>query len=179
MSSNDERPPDAPDPERILQLQNQYNRYGQSNPFGSQQWTEGEDGRQTLNTTASPQMQGAIDRAFAASATPYQKQYIPQGMDQLSSAILGKVGKRYGLEGDALNTNMKQQQQPAPQPNMQALQHSMQGSPQMGGMPQMGSMQQVLQALQGGMGGQQPPAPRPQFGQLQHGSTPRVGNMGG
>jgi hypothetical protein len=60
-------------------------------------------------------MQGAIDRAFAASETPFTKQYIPQGMDQLTSAILGRVGKRYDLTGDQLNTNMKQQYQPPPE----------------------------------------------------------------
>lgn len=114
-SSDDSKPPPAPDPEEMIRLQTQYNRYGSNNPFGSQSWATNEDGTQTLNTTASPQMQGAIDRAFAASETPFTKQYVPQGMDQLTSAILGKVGKRYDLSGDQLNTNMKQPYQPPPE----------------------------------------------------------------
>jgi hypothetical protein len=115
MSSGGGKPPPAPDPEQVIALQAQYNRFNSRGPFGSQQWTTDENGHETLNTEVNPQMQGAIDRAFAASETPFTKQYVPQGMDQLSSAILGRVGKRYGLEGDQLNTNMKQQYQPPPE----------------------------------------------------------------
>jgi hypothetical protein len=90
-------------------------------------------------------MQGSIDRAFTASETPLQHEYIPQGMDQLTQAILGRVGARYGLgsanpnnptlgfgstiggapthgAGGQLNTNLKQQQQPAPTPNLSDMQ---------------------------------------------------------
>jgi hypothetical protein len=124
MSSNDSKPPPAPDPEEMIRLQTQYNQHNTNNPFGSQTWTTDDEGNRTLNTSASPQMQGAIDRAFAASETPFTKQYIPQGMDQLTSAILGKVGKRYDLSGDQLNTNMKQPYQPPPEVQ------SMQSQPQ-------------------------------------------------
>lgn len=116
MSSSDSsKPPPAPDPEQMIRLQTQYNRFGTNTPFGSQSWSTDENGNATLNTNVSPQMQGAIDRAFAAAETPFTKQYVPQGMDQLSSALLGKVGKRYGLEGDALNTNLKQPYEAPPE----------------------------------------------------------------
>jgi hypothetical protein len=98
-------------------------------------------------------MQGSIDRAFAASETPLQREYIPQGMDQLTQAILGRVGARYGLgsanpnnptlgfgstaggaptqgAGGQLNTNLKQQQQPSPAPNLNNVHpHSGQQAP--------------------------------------------------
>ena len=52
-------------------------------------------------------MQAAIDRAFALSAKPSQQLYVPQGMDQLASAILGRVGARYGLgNANANNTTI-------------------------------------------------------------------------
>lgn len=150
MSSDGGKPPPAPDPERIIALQQQYNRYNTSNPFGSQSWSEGEDGRQTLNTEVSPQMQGSIDRAFAAAETPYEKQYVPQGMDQLSSAIMGKVGKRYGLEGDALNTNLKQQYQPPPE--VQGMGMGSNGGDPMQAMQAMQQAMQGMRAPQGGVG---------------------------
>jgi hypothetical protein len=115
MSSGGGKPPPAPDPAQVIALQSQYNRFNSNGPFGSQRWSTDENGHETLNTEVSPQMQGAIDRAFGAAETPFTKQYIPQGMDQLSSAILGRVGERYGLKGDQLNTNLKQQQQAPPE----------------------------------------------------------------
>lgn len=104
MSSGGSKPPPAPDPQRIIELQNQYNRYNTVNPFGSSYWSKDQNGHETVTTTPSEQMQAAIDRAFALSATPSQKLYIPQGMDQLASAIMGRVGARYGLgSGNANN----------------------------------------------------------------------------
>jgi|ERR1043166_3759258 hypothetical protein len=116
MGSSTSKPPPAPDPKEIIGLENQYNRYNTSNPFGSTNWSTGANGHETQTTTISPEMQQAMDRAFAASATPYTKEYVPQGMDQLTSAILGKVGKNYGVSG--LNTNLKSQGQSPPSANI-------------------------------------------------------------
>lgn len=135
MASGGGKPPSAPDPNLIIPLQSQYNRYNTSGPFGSQSWQSGgPGGHESLNTTLSPQMQGAVDRAFSASAMPLQREYVPQGMDQLASAILGRVGGHYGLQGSALNTNLQQQK-----PQQMSPQAPQQGMPGMGGgMPNMG-----------------------------------------
>lgn len=146
MGASVGKPPAAPDPNTVLALQNQYNRSNSVGPFGSQTWsTNGPGGHETLTTSLSPDMQNAANRAFAAAATPYQKEYVPQGMDQLASAILGRVGGRYGLSGSNLNTNFQQQKAPqgqSPQPPMMAgMGLQTQGSP-MQGLGVMGGMQQ-------------------------------------
>jgi hypothetical protein len=119
-------------------LQSQYNRYNSSNPFGSSSWSTDPNGHETLTQAPNERTQSAIDRAFTSAETPYQQEYIPQGMNQLASAIMGRVGARYGLgdanpnnpsiwadhgaaqggQGGALNTNLKQQQQSPPPPNL-------------------------------------------------------------
>lgn len=149
MGQSAGKPPAAPDPSTILGLQNQYNRYNTQTPFGSTSWAMGPNGHETQTTSLSPQMQGAMDRAFSAAETPYTKEYVPQGMDQLASAMLGRVGSRYGLSGSGLNTNLQQQKpaQGAPQPpTMAGMGIQTQGSPMQ---TQMG-----LQANPGAMGGQ-------------------------
>jgi hypothetical protein len=154
MASGGGKPPPAPDPQQIIALQSQYNRYNQNGPFGSTTWTKDPNGHETQNITPSARMQGSIDRAFDAAETPLQREYIPQGMDQLASAILGRVGARYGLGsanpnnpmlgfgstmggapthgvGGQFNTNLKPQQQSAPAPNFGAMQiHGGQQIPQ-------------------------------------------------
>lgn len=179
MASGGGKPPSAPDPSTVLGLQNQYNRYGSNGPFGSQSWSSGgPGGHETLNTQLSPQMQGAVDRAFSAAQVPYQREYVPQGLDQLTSGILGRVGSRYGLSGSGFNTNLQQQkpQGMSPQPpqgmggmpsvNMQQPGGGMsvQGMPAAGQSPlglQMGGQNggfsganplAAMQALQGGGG---------------------------
>jgi len=153
MGASAGKPPSAPDPNQVLALQNQYNRSNAVGPLGSQSWSSGgPGGHETLTTNLSPQMQGAMDRAFAAAGTPYQKEYVPQGLDQLTSALLGTVGKRYGLSGPGLNTNL-QQQKPAsgmsPQaPNMAGMGIQTQ---QPGGMNPAQLMQNP--GAMGGMGG--------------------------
>jgi len=168
MGASAGKPPSAPDPSQILALQNQYNRSNSVGPFGSQSWSSGgPGGHETMTTSLSPQMQGAVDRAFSAAATPYQKEYVPQGMDQLASALLGKVGGHYGLGGQGFNTNLQQQKPAAgagPQPpqgmggpagGMPALGNMQGGAP---GMPGMGQMpptgMPALNGLQGGLAGQ-------------------------
>lgn len=110
MSSGGGKPPQAPDPNVIIPLESQYNRWNSSGPFGSQSWSSGgPGGHETLTTNLSPQMQGAVDRAFQASQAQLTPKYIPQGLDQLASAMLGRIGSRYGLSGNGLNTNLQAQ----------------------------------------------------------------------
>lgn len=169
------KPPKAPDPQQMIELQNQYNRYNQSSPFGSTSWSSGgPGGHETQTTTPSDQMQGSIDRAFQLSATPSTQMYVPQGMDQLASGVLGKVGSHYGMGGQGqspLNTNLKQPYQAPPQmqqgmaqmPNLNGMQGGAPGTlGSMGGMPQGGSPMGQLggqfgnQTSMGGMGGMSP-----------------------
>lgn len=126
MGASAGKPPAAPDPNVIIPLESQYNRFNSSGPFGSQTWSSGgPGGHETLNTTLDPRMSAAVDRAFNAAATPYQKEYIPTGMDQLTSAVLGRVGSKYGLSGNALDTNLQHQkpqsQSPMPPQGMPAM----------------------------------------------------------
>lgn len=110
MASGGGKPPQAPDPSQIISLQNQYNRNNTVGPYGSSTWSPGgPGGHETQTIKPSDQMQGAMDRAFQMSAQPFQRQYAPQGVDQLSSALLKQVGSHYGLQGGALNTNLQQQ----------------------------------------------------------------------
>lgn len=152
MASGGGKPPPAPDPAQIIALQSQYNRYNQSNPFGTASWSTDPNGHETLTTTPSERTQGAIDRAFTAAETPYQRMDTPTGLGQLAEAMLGRVGARYGLgsanpnnptlgfgmqdsgaptqgAGGAFDTNMKAGQQSPP-------------PPQLGGRPMGGPMMQ-------------------------------------
>lgn len=170
MSSGGGKAPEAPDPQRIIELQAQYNRYNENNPFGSSYWTTDENGHETRNTSANPQMQGAIDRAFAAAETPYQRMYVPQGMDQLASALMARVGAQHGLgtanpnnqtlgwgttsggapmqgAGGALNTNLKQQQQSPMPPDTSSIQGPQGSSPWNIGNPQMSAGRQMPQRM--------------------------------
>jgi hypothetical protein len=158
------KPPKAPDPQQIIELQNKYNRYGINSPFGQVGWsTDPTSGHEVQNITPSDQMQGAIDRAFQLSATPSTPMYVPQGLDQLASGVLGKVGSKYGLTGNNLNTNLKQPYSAPPQG--QAMQ---QGSVNM---PNLASMQGGAPGMFGQMtnsGGNQLGGGAPgTFGQMQ------------
>lgn len=161
MGSSTTKPPPAPDPKEIIGLENQYNRYNTSNPFGSTSWSQGANGHETQTTAVSPQMQQAIDRAFSASQTPLTKEYVPQGMDQLTSAILGKVGGHYGIGGQnqpGLNTNLKQQPQSPPPSNIPGqIQGGAMGVPSQ--MPMMGAMNNRIDPSVAArmFGGQMPP----------------------
>ena len=103
MASGGGKPPPAPDPQLLMELQNKYNRYNQSNPFGTSSWSTDANGHETLTTTPNSQMQAVIDRTFKLAGTPSQQMYVPQGMDQLAGAIMGRVGARYGLGGGNAN----------------------------------------------------------------------------
>lgn len=163
-------PPKAPDPNTVIRAQENANHFNTSNPFGSASWAAGPDGRDTLTQSMSPQMQAMMDQAFASAGAPRQQMQVPEGMNQLASAILGRVGARYGLGngnannptipgqanfphggGGALNTNMAKSNAAPPSPGMGTPggpspmdQLSLQGNP--------GAMQGQMGALGGSMG---------------------------
>lgn len=196
MGSSAGKPPAAPDPRTILALQNQYNRSNSVGPFGSQSWSSsGPGGHETLTTSLSPQMQQAMDRAFSAASTPYQKEYIPQGLDQLTSGILGKVGQRYGVSGMDTNLQHQKPQGGSPMPP-QGIGGGMPSQMQLQGNP--GAMGGTMGALGGGMGmggmsggipqgtlgvmqalqGQNSPMGMPQVNMQQPGMQQPIGRMG-
>ncbi len=149
--------PQAPDPRLVIQAQEQANHYNQTNPFGSATWQKGPDGQNTLTQSYTPQMQSAMDRAFQLSQKDPTPQYIPQGLSELSSAVLGKVGQKYGMTpGQGFDTNMKNAYKPPPQiqPGMlnggQPFGQGL-GTPQAGPMGQAQGMG-VMQPQSGAMG---------------------------
>lgn len=128
MSSGSTKPPKAPDPVLMAELQNQANRVNQVGPWGSTTFSEDENGRATQTQQLSPQMQEVMDRMFTTLGDPSQqaqKYEMPQGFDQLQGAIGNKVGERYGLQA-------KPQEQAMQKPN-QAMMQKPQQFPLAGG----------------------------------------------
>lgn len=199
-------PPAAPDPNTLIQAQEQANRYNTSNPFGSTSWSDnGPGGHATMTQSMSPQMQAMMNQAFTAAGTPRQQMQTPEGLSQLTSAILGKVGARYGLGtgnannatipgmenfphggGGALNTNMSAKSNAPPQQPMGGMPGGAQmpqlgggmQSPGMGGDPSTMPLQQPggAQGLQGMSGLFNP---QQMAGQSSSGGPPAMGGMGG
>lgn len=86
----------APDPMQLIRMQEQYNRVNTSNPFGSQSYGTGADGRTTFTTTLSPQMQALVDRGMGLAGRDMQRYQAPQGMEGLIQALMSRVGNRAG-----------------------------------------------------------------------------------
>lgn len=129
MSSGDTKPPKAPDPQMLIDAQNQANRVNQIGPYGSSTYSEDENGRATQTNTLSPELQQVYVRLLGmAGKEPEQAQkyQAPQGFDQLTQAVGGKVGERYGLSA-------KPTQQPMQKPRMQSSIQTMMNNPMMKG----------------------------------------------
>lgn len=165
-------PPKAPDPATVIAAQEQANRYNTQNPFGSTSWADnGPGGHATQTTQLSPQMQAMMNQAFSSAGAPRQQMSDPfgGGMSQLASAIMGNVGKRYGLSGDQFHSTAAGKGGQPPQTPLGAMpggMPNMPGSPQGGGLgnpqmmpagPSMGMP--PMGAPQGGMPGQPMPFP--------------------
>lgn len=82
-------PPPAPDPNAIIQAQEQANRVNQYTPFGSQEY-----GPNGLTTTLNPQMQGAADMAMKSAATPLTPLNNTQGFGNLQQQIMARMQNR-------------------------------------------------------------------------------------
>lgn len=86
-------PPPAPDPNAIIQAQEQANRVNQYTPFGSQEY-----GPNGLTTSLNPQMQGAADMAMKAANTPLMRVNNTQGFGNLQQQIMSRMQNRMGSQ---------------------------------------------------------------------------------
>lgn len=86
----------APDPRQLIQMQERYNRVNTSGPLGSQRYSTGADGRTEYTTTLSPQMQGLLDRGMGIAGRDMQRVNKPEGFDDLVSALMSRLGTRFG-----------------------------------------------------------------------------------
>lgn len=114
MATGSTKPPKPPDPEELYRLNNLTNRVNQQTPFGSTGWSEDAEGRATQTTSLSPQMQAALDRAFALSGQPMERAErfdLDPYLSQIGAGIAGRVGDRYGVSSPS-----KPQQQTPPPP---------------------------------------------------------------
>lgn len=101
MSGGSSRPPPAPDPERMIQLQAQYNRVGRTGPFGSSTYESGPNGSTNINTTLSPQMQSLVDRQFRLAGQDSQQYRLPSGVSGIRDNLISRVGANGG-QGDRM-----------------------------------------------------------------------------
>lgn len=116
MSSGSTKPPKAPDPVLMAELQDRANRPNINSQFGSSMWSTGADGRATQTNTLSPGLQGNYDRAQQISSMGpegSQRWQAPQGLDQLTGLIGNRVANNYGA-----NQPAKPQQQRMQNPSM-------------------------------------------------------------
>lgn len=90
------KPPPMPNPTQIIAAQEQANRVGQINPFGSATYQTGPNGTNVV-TQLSPQMQGLVDRQFNLANTDSQRLETPPQLMDLGAAIGARVGQRYGM----------------------------------------------------------------------------------
>lgn len=130
MSSSKKSPKQQkmPDPKELIALQAEYNRVNVDTPFGKQTYVPGPDGSTTLKTDIGPEGQQLVGRGVGLGMTDSNRMNVDPRMNQLAGALLGNVGKRFGMDlGGSLelaptaNTpqNMakpQNQAQPAPSP---------------------------------------------------------------
>jgi hypothetical protein len=82
-------PPPAPDPNAIIQAQEQANRINQNSPFGSQSYGPG-----GLTTSLNPQMQNGANLAMNSVGQPLRPLSNSQGFGQLQQQIMGNMMQR-------------------------------------------------------------------------------------
>ena len=104
--------PSAKDLRPLLDLQAQYNRVGVQTPFGSQNYRTNPDGTQTLVTTLGPQGQKLVDRSMGLAMTDSQQMQVPQQVNDIASALAGRVGNRLGVQGGGQPMQLSGQQKP-------------------------------------------------------------------
>lgn len=130
MSSSKKSPKQQkmPDPKELIALQAEYNRVNVDTPFGSQTYVPGPNGSTTLKTDIGPLGQQLVNRGVGLGMTDSNRMSVDPRMNELAGALLGNVGKRFGMDlGGSLQlapeANMpqtpakpQQQVQPAPAP---------------------------------------------------------------
>lgn len=104
--SGSSKQPKPVDPAELIRLQAQYNRVGQSGPFGSARYHEGPGGTE-IQTELAPQMQGLVDNQFRRANTESTRYQLPPQFAGLQNSLLNRVSQRYagpqaGPQGDSL-----------------------------------------------------------------------------
>lgn len=95
------KPPAAPDPATVINLQSGENRTNTYTPFGSSEWVIGPDGRPSQETSASPALQAVANQAFGNALTPNQRVEYPMAFETLGRALVARLGNRYGVDPNA------------------------------------------------------------------------------
>lgn len=176
MSSSKKAPKQQkmPDPKELIALQAEYNRVNVDTPFGSQTYIPGADGKSTtLKTDIGPLGQQLVNRGVGLGMTDSNRMNVDPRMNDLAGALLGNVGKRFGMnlggslqlapEANMPQTPAKPQQQTQPAPSLTTAMPMGQGAPGAPGvMPNGGGfqpqslnpanlMQQLQQQQRGGL----------------------------
>lgn len=94
------KPPKPTDPQQIIDTQRGL-RTNTASPFGEQTWGTGPDGRDTLTTSYSPEMQGLADRAIRLAGQDSQRFENPAWMTNMENQIANRAGERYTAPGGA------------------------------------------------------------------------------
>lgn len=130
MSSSKKAPKQQkmPDPKELIALQAEYNRVNVDTPFGSQTYVPGPDGSTTLKTDIGPLGQQLVNRGVSLGMTDSNRMSVDPRMNDLAGALLGNVGKRFGMnlggslqlapEANMPQTPAKPQQQTQPAPSL-------------------------------------------------------------
>jgi hypothetical protein len=119
--------PSAKQLEPLLQLQDKYNRVGVETPFGAQNYRTNPDGTRTLVTSLGPQGQQLVDRSMGLAMTDSEQMHVPQQMNDIASALAGRVGGRFGIQtGGPMQIGTGQAQKPpqGQQPPPMSQQHT-------------------------------------------------------
>ena len=81
------------DPAKLIAQNAAMNRVNVSNPFGSQNYVTGADGKQTLQTTLTPQMQALLDQQVGRAQSGAA---LPEGFNNVLASAMAKVRSRQG-----------------------------------------------------------------------------------
>lgn len=87
------------DPQALIQQNADMNRVNVSTPFGSQAYVTGPDGKQTLQTTLSPQMQALFNQQLGKASAPAAHYTQPAGQNDLLAKLIAQQNARYTPPG--------------------------------------------------------------------------------
>jgi hypothetical protein len=87
------------DPQALIKQNADMNRVNVSTPFGSQMYVTGPDGKQTLQTTLSPEMQALFTQQMAKASAPAAHYSQPAGQSDLLAQLIAQQNARYKTPG--------------------------------------------------------------------------------
>lgn len=82
-------------PADVIRANEEVNRVGVSNPFGSQTYTTGANGQRMLNTSISPEMQALLTQQMNQAQRPASQYQLPQGQNQLLADSMNRMRARF------------------------------------------------------------------------------------